>query len=175
MTAGPRSQQKGESIVGTTRVTAEPGLPFIDIERAFDAPRELLYRAYTDPELLVQWLGPRRLEMKVDRYELRDGGQWRYTHNEADGTAYGFHGVFHGTPSPDGIVQTFEFEGAPGHVSLESLTFEEQGGRTVVRVHSAYQTVEARDAMVAGGMQTGIDEGFARLDELIAREAAPVA
>lgn len=155
----------------TTRITAEPGVPFIDLAREFDAPRDLVYRAHTDPELLVQWLGPRRLTMHVDRFELRDGGTWRYTHREADGTEYGFHGVFHGTPSPEGIVQTFEFEGAPGHVSLDSLAFEERGDRTLVRIHSVYQSVEARDAMVQSGMEGGLNDGYERLDELLARLA----
>lgn len=160
--------------MGMTRVTASPGLPFIEMEREFDAPRELLFRAHTDPELLVQWLGPRRLEMRIDRYDVRDGGIWRYVHRDADGSEYGFHGVFHGTPSLDGITQTFEFEGAPGHVSLDSVVFEERDGGTLVRVRSVHQSVEARDAMVASGMESGVDEGYARLDELIGR-LAPVA
>jgi uncharacterized protein YndB with AHSA1/START domain len=160
--------------MGMTRVTASPGLPFIEMEREFDAPRELLFRAHTDPELLVQWLGPRRLEMRIDRYDVRDGGTWRYVHRDADGREYGFHGVFHGTPSLDGITQTFEFEGAPGHVSLDSVVFEERDGGTLVRVRSVHQSVEARDAMVASGMESGVDEGYARLDELIGR-LAPVA
>ena len=103
--------------MGTTKISAEPGVPFIDITREFDAPRDVLFRAHTDPELLVQWLGPRRLTMIIDRYDVRDGSSWRYIHRDEDGSEYGFHGVFHGTPSPDNMVQTFEFEGAPGHVS----------------------------------------------------------
>jgi len=151
-----------------TEIIAPAGVPQILINREFDAPRELLFRAFTDPELLVQWLGPRRLTMRIDRYEVRDGGTWRYVHKEEDGTEYGFHGVFHGTPSLDGIVQTFEFEGAPGHVSLESLTFEAQGSRTVVHQNAVYQSVAARDAMIESGMESGLNEGFARLDELLA-------
>jgi len=158
----------------TTRIIAEPGVPFIDLTREFAAPRDVLFRAHTDPQLLVQWLGPRRLTMRVDRFELRDGGTWRYTHRDTDGTEYGFHGVFHGTPSPEGILQTFEFEGAPGHVSLDSLTFEEREARTLVRIHSVYQSVEARDAMIQSGMEGGLNEGYARLDELVAH-LAPVA
>jgi uncharacterized protein YndB with AHSA1/START domain len=157
--------------VGTTRIDAPAGVPFIDIEREFDAPRTLLYRAYTDPELLKQWLGPRKYAMVVDRWEPQDGGRWRYVHK--DGTSeYGFHGVFHGAQSIDGMLQTFEFEGAPGHVSLESVKFEERGGRTIIRNHSVYQSVEARDAMVAAGMGEGLNEGFNRLDELIERLTA---
>ena len=111
-----------------TQITAEPGVPQIVITREFTAPRDLVFRAHVDPELLVQWLGPRELKMTVDRYEVRDGGRWRYIHADADGNEYGFHGVFHGTPSPDGVVQTFEFEGVPGHVSLDTWTFNERGG-----------------------------------------------
>jgi uncharacterized protein YndB with AHSA1/START domain len=151
----------------TTQVTAEPGTPYIDFTREFDAPRDLLFRAHTDPELLVQWLGPRRLTMVIDRYDVKDGGKWRYIHRDQDGTEYGFHGVFHGTPSPDGMVQTFEFEGAPGHVSLDWLTFEERDGRTVLHGHSVFQSVQARDAMVESGMEGGLSEAYERLDELI--------
>jgi uncharacterized protein YndB with AHSA1/START domain len=152
-----------------TQIVAEPGTPQLIVTREFAAPRALLFRAYTEPDLLVQWLGPNRLTMVVDRYELRDGGVWRYVHREADGTEYAFHGVFHGTPSPDGIVQTFEFEGLPGHVSLETLTFEERGDKTLLRINSVYQSVEDRDGMVASGMESGMNEGFDRLDELVAR------
>ena len=159
--------------MGTTKVTAEPGVPFIDITREFDAPRELVFRAHTDPELLTQWLGG-DFEMVVDHFELRDGGTWRYTHRDGEGNEYAFHGVFHGMPTPERMVQTFEFEGAPGHVALDTLTLEERDGGTVVRIHSVHQSVEARDAMVAGGMESGLDAGYRRLDELIAR-LVPVA
>ena len=151
-----------------TTVTAPEGLPFTEIVREFDAPRELVYRAHTDPELLVQWLGPRRMTMTVERYEVRDGGSWRYIHRDPEGNDYGFHGVFHGEPTLDGIVQTFEFEGAPGHVSLDRLTLEELGERTRVRVHSTFESVADRDAMIEHGMAQGVDEGYARLDELVA-------
>ena len=153
--------------MGTTQIVAEPGVQQIEIIREFDAPRELLFRAHTEPDLLVQWLGPRNLTMTVERFEVRDGGTWRYVHRDADGTEYGFHGVFHGTPSLDGIVQTFEFEGAPGHVSLETLTFEDADGRTRVRNLSVYQSVADRDAMVESGMEKGLNEGYERLDELL--------
>ncbi len=155
--------------MGTTKVTAESGSQQITITREFAAPRDLLFRAHTDPDLLVQWLGPRNLTMTVDTYDVRHGGTWRYTHRDADGNEYGFRGIFHGTPSLDGIVQTFEFEGAPGHVSLETLTFEEEEGRTRLRVVSVFQSVEDRDAMIQHGMEQGLNEGYDRLDELIVR------
>jgi uncharacterized protein YndB with AHSA1/START domain len=154
-----------------TRIVAEPGVPQIVITREFSVPRERLFRAHTDPEVLVQWLGPRRLTMTIDRYDARDGGMWRYIHRDADGTEYGFHGVFHGTPSLDGIVRTFEYEGAPGHVSLETLTFEEQGGGTLLRASAVFQSVEDRDAVIQSGMEVGVNEGMERLEELFARLA----
>jgi len=154
--------------MGKTQITAEPGVPQIIITREFDAPRDLVFRAYTDPELLVQWLGPCDLTMSIDTYQARDGGRWRYVHTDAQGNAYGFHGVFHGTPSPDGIVQTFEFEGAAGHVSLDTATFDERDGRTLVRSVSSFQSVEDRDAMVAAGMEHGVHDSHERLTELLA-------
>jgi len=149
------------------QVTAEPGVPQVLTSRTFDAPRALVYRAFTEPELLVQWLGPRKYTMTIDRYDLRDGGTWRYVHADDAGNAFGFHGVFHGDPSPDGMVQTFEFEGAPGHVSMDTLTLEEHDGRTTVRTNSVFQSVEARDAMVSSGMEYGMREGYERLEELL--------
>jgi uncharacterized protein YndB with AHSA1/START domain len=154
------------------KVTAEPGVPQVLTEREFDAPRDLVYRAFSEPDLLVQWLGPRRLTMTIDRYDLRDGGSWRYVHSDADGNAYGFHGVFHGEPSMEGMVQTFEFEGAPGNVSLDTITFAESGGKTVIRTNSVFQSVQARDAMVQSGMAEGMNEGFDRLDEVLAKLVA---
>ena len=160
--------------MGRTKITADPGVPFIDIERAFDAPRELVFRAWTEPELLTQWLGPRRMRMEVEEYDVRDGGRWRYSHIDPDGNRYGFHGVFHGTPSVEGMTQTFEFDGAPGHVSLDTLRFEELDGRTIARSHSVFQSVEARDAMVESGMERGLSEGFDRLDGVLTSLQAPV-
>jgi uncharacterized protein YndB with AHSA1/START domain len=150
-------------------VTTPAGLPFIDIERTLDAPRALVFRAYTEPELLKQWLGPAKYEMIVERYEVRDGGRWRYIHRADDGTEFAFHGVFHGEPTPESMTQTFEFELWPGNVALDNVRFEEVDGRTIVRIHSTYQSLEARDGMIEGGMASGVAEGFRRLDELLAR------
>ncbi|HEU5430820.1 MAG TPA: SRPBCC family protein [Thermomicrobiales bacterium] len=156
-----------------TTISAEPGVPQIVTEREFDAPRDLLFRAFTDPELLPQWLGPREYTMIVDRYELRDGGRWRFRHQEADGGEQGFHGVFHGEPSPAGIVRTFEWEGLPGHVLMETATFEERDGKTLLRTNSVFQSVADRDGMIESGMEHGVDDSMDRLDEVIAR-LAPV-
>ena len=154
------------------KVVADPGTQEIVITRSFDAPRELVFKAFTDPDAVRQWWGLNSTETVVDRLEARPGGQWRFVEREGDGNEYGFHGVFHGTPSVDGIVQTFEYEGTPGHVCLETLTFEERGDTTLVRTASVYQSVADRDAMIESGMEQGLNEGYDRLDELIARLAA---
>jgi uncharacterized protein YndB with AHSA1/START domain len=155
-----------------TQITAEPGIPQIIIEREFDAPRDLVFRAYTDPELVVQWLGPRDLTMRIEEYDVRDGGKWRYVSADADGNEYGFHGVFHGTPSPDGTVQTFEFEGLPGHVAMDTLTLVERDGRTLARTVSSFQSVEDRDGMIASGMERGVHDSDERMSELLAKMQA---
>ena len=152
-----------------TEIVAEPGIPQIVTTREFDAPRELLFRAHVDPDLLVQWLGPRELAMTVQEYDVRDGGRWRYENTDAEGNRYGFHGGFHGTPSADAIVQTFEFEGAPGHVALDTVTFTERDGRTLLRRVSSFQSVQDRDAMVASGMEHGVRDSDERLTELLDR------
>jgi uncharacterized protein YndB with AHSA1/START domain len=142
------------------------------ITREFDAPPALVFRAYIEPDLLVQWLGPRDLTMTLDHLDPHDGGTWRYTHRDAQGNAFGFHGVFHGTPSAEGgLVQTFEFEGVPGHVSLETVTFEARGGKTLVRTNDVFQSVADRDALIESGMERGVLDSHERLDELLARLA----
>jgi uncharacterized protein YndB with AHSA1/START domain len=159
--------------MGKTKITATPGEPFVDIERELDGPRELVYRAYLEPDLVKQWLGPRQYEMVIDQWDARAGGSYRYVHS--DGTSqYGFHGVFH-SMDMDNMVQTFEFEGAPGHVALDTQVLEDLGdGRTRVKTHSVFQSVADRDAMVEAGMGDGVEDGYNRLDELLARLRAPV-
>ena len=150
----------------------EPGVPQLKGTRTFQAPVALVYRAWTDPELLVQWLGPRRLKMTIEHYDVRHGGTWRYVHSDDEGNEYGFRGVFHGEPSTEGLVQTFEFEGAPGHVQLDTASFEAQGDTTVVHMNTVFQTVEARDAMLESGMEGGWIESMERLDDLLAKMIA---
>ncbi len=150
-----------------TKITVTPGIPQVIVEREFEAPAELLLRVHLDPELLKQWLGPRDLTLSVDRYETHNGGTWRYVNRDPAGNEYGFHGVFHGEPSIAGIVQTFEYEGAPGHVKLDTTTFEEQEGKTLLRTVSSFQSVDDRDAMVASGMERGLRDSGDRLDALL--------
>ena len=154
------------------KITAEPGSNEIHTEREIDAPRDLVFRAYREPELLAQWLGPRSYTMEIDTFEFRDGGRYRYRHIDDQGNTFGFHGVFHGDPSPDGMVQTFEFEGYPGHVSLDSAVLEDRGDTTLIRTVSVYQSVADRDGMVQSGMADGMREGYERLDELVAKLGA---
>ncbi|SHM54059.1 SRPBCC family protein [Cryptosporangium aurantiacum] len=151
-----------------TEIIAEPGTSQIVVTREFQAPRDLVFRAYTDPDLIPRWLGPRELTTKVTDYDVRDGGRYRYVHADPDGNEYAFRGVFHGTPTPDLTTQTFEYEGMPGHVALEAVTMTEVDGRTVVRTLSSFQSVEDRDGIVESGMETGIRDSDERLEALLA-------
>lgn len=153
-----------------TTITAEPGKQEIFIIREFDAPRELVFKAYTDPELYKQWLGPRELSMKLEKFEPRNGGSYRYIHTDKEGNEYAIHGVYHEVRPPELIIDTFEFEGLPepGHVLLETLRLEElPGGRTKTISQSVFQSVADRDGMMGTDMESGINEGYERLDELL--------
>ena len=152
--------------MATTKITAPPGEPYVDMEREFDAPAELVHRAYVEPDLVKQWLGPGKYEMVIEQWDARDGGSYRYFHRDAD-SSYGFRGVFH-SMAVDNMIQTFEFDGAPGHVSLDSQKIVDIGsGRSRVTSHSVFQSVADRDAMVEAGMSEGVEEGYNRLDELL--------
>jgi uncharacterized protein YndB with AHSA1/START domain len=154
-----------------TTITAEPGKQELFITREFDAPCELVYRAHTDPELFVQWLGPRGYEMVLDTFEPYSGGRWRYVHKDKAGNEFGFHGVFHEI-SQERLIQTFEFEGMPesGHVILETMKIEPlPGNRTRLNIQSVYQSVEDRDGMIQAGMETGMNQGYEKLDEILKR------
>ena len=150
-----------------TEIIADPHVPLIRIIREFDAPREKVFRAHTDPEILTRWLGPRRIEMHVEHYDCRTGGSYRYVHT-SDGNEYGFYGCFHEVRAPELIVQTFTFEGFPEGVALERLVLEDLGGdRTRLVATSLVDSFEGRDAAIASGMDDGIREGYERLDELL--------
>jgi uncharacterized protein YndB with AHSA1/START domain len=152
-----------------THFTVEPGKHVITITRLFDAPRELVYKAFTDPKLLPQWWGPRRYTTIVDKMEVRRGGIWRYIQRDSDGNEYGFHGVYHDAIAPERLVYTFEWEGMPGHISLETVTLEDQAGKTLVTDRTVFQTVEDRDGMYQSGMQEGASESMDRVAELLVR------
>jgi uncharacterized protein YndB with AHSA1/START domain len=153
-----------------TSVTAPAGQQVVIVSRVFDAPRDLVFQAFTEPELIPDWWGPSRLSTTVDKMDVRPGGSWRFVHRDTDGSEYGFHGVYHDVTAPERVVQTFEFEGVPGHVALETATFEDLGGgRTRYTGQSVYQSVEDRDAMVASGMESGARETMDRLAEILAK------
>jgi uncharacterized protein YndB with AHSA1/START domain len=151
------------------QIIAEPAVPLILVTREFAAPREALLRAFTDPELLVQWLGLPDFILKIDHFDVRHGGTWRYTTSSPTGDEYSFRGVFHGTPSPDGIIQTFEFEDMPGHVCLETITFAERGEGTLLTQATVFPSAADRDVALESNMADGINESMERLDELLAR------
>ena len=141
----------------------------IHVERVFDAPREQVFKAYTDPELIPQWWGPHETTTIVDVMDVRDGGSWRFVGREADGTENAFRGTYREVKPPERLVQTFEWEGMPGHVAVETAEFEDLGdGRTKVVTTSLFHTPEERDGMLESGMESGMNESYARLDELLA-------
>jgi uncharacterized protein YndB with AHSA1/START domain len=154
-----------------TSVAAEPGKQEILIMREFDAPRELVFKVHTDPNLYVRWLGPHELKMTIETFEPSTGGKWRYFHEDQAGNKYGFHGVYHEVLAPERIISTFEFEGLPekGHVILGTTIFEAfPGNRTRITSQSVFQSVADRDGMVQAGMERGVNQGFERLDEILA-------
>jgi uncharacterized protein YndB with AHSA1/START domain len=151
-----------------TEISVHPDVPMVRITREFDAPPEKVFRAHVDPEMVRQWLGPRRHEMVVDHWDCHTGGSYRYVHR-SDGNEFGFHGCFHEVRPNELIVQTFTFDGAPDEVALEKLRLEDLGhGRTRLIAESLVDSFESRDAFVASGMEEGVREGYERLDELLA-------
>ena len=158
-----------------TVVAAEPGKQELFITREFDAPRELVFRAHTDPELYVQWVGPNDLEMTVQKLDAKDGGTFEFTHKRGD-DSYRFFGSYHEVLEPERIIGTFEFDGLPerGHVIMGKTTFEElPNGRTKLVHQSVFFSVADRDGMVQSGMERGVSEGYEKLDELIVRLQEP--
>ena len=151
------------------KVVADPGTHEIAITRSFDAPRELVFKAFTDADAVRQWWGLNGTETIVDQLEARPGGRWRFVQRDGDGNEFGFHGVYHDLRAPERIVYTFEFEGMPGHVLLETLVFEDQDGRTQMTDTSVFQSVADRDGMLQSGMESGAAESMDRLDEYLAR------
>jgi uncharacterized protein YndB with AHSA1/START domain len=149
-------------------ITAEPGKQFVEIERIFDAPRDRVFKVITDPQTIPHWWGPRRYTTVVDKMEVRAGGQWRFVQHNGDKDIAAFHGVYHDITVPSRTVQTFEFEGVPGHVVLETSTLEAlPDGKTRMTTTSVFQCLEDRDGMLASGMEEGAQETWERLNELL--------
>jgi uncharacterized protein YndB with AHSA1/START domain len=163
-----RNNDKGAATMAKTEFVIEPGTNEISVTRVFDAPRELVFKAMTDPDLIPRWWGPRRYWTKVDKMEVRLGGVWRFINGDSAGHEYGFHGVYHLVDAPEQIIQTFEFEGFPGHVALETMRLEDLGGgKTRMVQQSVFQTVQDRDGAAQSGMQDGATETHDRLAEVL--------
>ncbi len=152
------------------KITAEPSKQELIITREFDAPRALVFRTFTDPDLYVQWIGPRGLTTTLETFEPRTGGSWRYVQRDQGGNEFAFHGVHHEVLPPERMIGTFEFEGLPetGHALLQVARFAEvPGNRTRLTSQSVFLSVEDRDGMMQSGMEEGINESYERLDELL--------
>jgi uncharacterized protein YndB with AHSA1/START domain len=157
------SQQQEKATITT------PSEREIRIERVFDAPRDRVFAVFTDPGLIPEWWGPRGTTTVVDRMDVRAGGGWRFVNRSSDGSETAFRGTYREVTPPERVVQTFEWEGMPGHVSVETATFEDLGERTKVTTVSLFHTPEERDGMIASGMERGLNETYSRLDEVLAR------
>ena len=152
-----------------TRISADPDVPIIRIVREFDAPPEKVFRAHTDRELVAQWTGPDSTQTRIDEWDCRTGGSWRYV-SLHEGQEYGFHGSFHEVRPNELIVQTFTFDAMPDGVALEKLVLEDLGdGRTRLTTTSLCDSFADRDGMLASGMDVGVNEGYAKLDQILAR------
>jgi uncharacterized protein YndB with AHSA1/START domain len=160
-------QQQAAAATITTPTDRE-----IHVERVFDAPRDQVFAAYTDPKLIPEWWGPHGTTTVVDRMDVEAGGSWRFVIRNSDGSETGFRGTYREVTPPERVVQTFEWEGMPGHVSVETATFEDLGDRTKVITTSIFHTAEERDGMLASGMERGLNETYSRLDDLLARITA---
>ena len=157
-----------------TEIIIEPGRQDIVFRHVFDAPREVVWKALTDPSLIPNWYGPRIYAAIVDEMDVRPGGRWRFINRNAEGQEFGFHGVYHDVVAPERIVQTNEFEGVPGHVGLETGTLTEKDGKTTFESIALFPSVEDRDMNVANGMEWGARETYQRLEEVIAGLVARV-
>lgn len=151
-----------------TRILVDDELPAVHIIREFDAPPAKVFRAHTDPELFARWVGPSTTTTRIDHLDCRTGGSYRFA-SLYEGEEYRFFGSFHEVRPSELILQTFTFEGEPDSVSLERLVLEDLGtGRTRLTTTSLFDSFEARDGMVASGMEVGVTDGYAKLDELLA-------
>jgi uncharacterized protein YndB with AHSA1/START domain len=148
-------------------IEADPTVPAIHIYRDFSATPQQLFRAHTDPDVFARWIGPGNRRPTLTHWDAREGGSFRYELGDGDGVE-SFRGSFH-TVRPDRLVQTFTWEGMPDAVALETMTFEELGdGRTRLHGISLCDSFEARDGWLRSGMETGVNEGYAKLDVLLA-------
>ncbi len=152
-------------------VSAPADEPVIILTRTFDAPRELVFAALTDPELIPKWWGRRRSSTEVDEMDVHPGGRWRFVEHDDDGKDWAFRGEFREIVPPERVTQTFEFEGFPGHISVDTMTLEEEDGRTKIKAVSRFDSFEDRDGMLQSGMEEGAAETYDQLEELVTQQA----
>lgn len=164
--AGPRAARK---MAGRTTFTADPETPTIIMTRIFDAPRTLVFEAYTDPKHIPHWWGPRYLKTTVEKMDVRPGGEWRILQRAPDGQEFRFHGEYREVAPPEKVVSTFVFEGDPESVVLNTTTFEELDGATKLTTTSVFRTMKDRDGMMRSGMESGANESMERLAELLGK------
>jgi len=137
----------------------------IHVERVFNAPRDRVWRAFTEPELVAQWWG-RGNKLVIERMEVERGGHWRYVEHGPDGE-HGFEGRYREVTPQDRLAMTFEWDGMPGHVAIETITFEDLGDRTKVVNTTLFHTTGERNGMIQSGMETGMNQSFEALDRLL--------
>jgi uncharacterized protein YndB with AHSA1/START domain len=140
----------------------------VTTERVFSAPRARVVAAFTEPELIARWWGLRSTRTIVDQLDLRPGGAWRFVELGEDGSKHGFRGIYREVSLPDRLVYSFEWEGMPGHVVIDTVSFEDLGDQTRVSVHSLFHTPQERDWMLDSGMERGLNESYESLDGLLA-------
>jgi uncharacterized protein YndB with AHSA1/START domain len=159
------------TMADTFTLTAEPGGLTLKLTREFDAPRTLVFRTMLDRDSIPRWWGPSMYTTVVEAMDVRVGGSWRFRQSDAEGNVFVFSGEYREIVPGERVVQTFEFDGAPGQVSVETMTLEERDGRTLMTVVSEFSSVEARDGMVAAGMEGGVRETYTRLDAELASQS----
>ena len=156
-----------------TKIDAVPGKQEILITREVNAPRDLVFKAFIDPQLYTRWIGPRELKTTIVTFEPKAGGKYRYIQKDKKGNEFAFHGVYHEVKAPEMIIETFEYEGLPekGHAALDKVNFESlPGNRTKIVEKSIFMSTEDRDGMLQADMKKGITESYERLDELLEHE-----
>ncbi len=161
---------RGDKITQKAEIIAEPGKQEFIIKRVFDAPREVVFKAFIDPALYAEWLGPKGYATNLEVFEPVDGGSWRYTQKDPEGNQFSFHGVNHEVTAPEFIISTFEFDNLPekGHVILQKAVFKTlPDERTEYTSKSVCLSVEDRDGILQSGMEEGVNESYARLDKIL--------
>lgn len=161
-----KSTEQTARRIGAMTLTLRSDLE-IELSRVFNAPRRLVFEAYSKPEHVRRWWGLRGATLTTCDMDFRPGGAWRFVIREKDGNEYAFRGEYREVVPPERLVQTFEFEGMPGAVSVETLTFSEQDGKTTIKAVSRFDSIEARDGMIQSGMEQGAAETWDRLDEFV--------